>query len=157
MPDFNGDGIITKDEIVPTIQNYYSKQNMQQILNYVVNNNNINSQFRTEINKRFEKLEQMITGGVSGGIYSKEEIDNKLKSLSVETVGYTLEIIEDNQTEFDLSELSIEGNLESTVLFYNSTVRTDYMINNKKLITEFEVPLNAILILLVNEIKIPEV
>lgn len=153
MPDFNGDGIITKDEIVPTIQNYYSKQNMQQILNYVVNNNNINSQFRTEINQRFEKLEQMITGG----IYSKEEIDNKLKSLSIETVGYTLEVIEDNQTEFDLSALSIEGNLDSTVLFYNSTIRTDYMINNKKLITEFEVPLNAILILLVNEIKIPEV
>ena len=151
MPDLNNDGIITAGEILPEIQTYYSKENMQVIVDnitsMIVENQNI-------INEKIDDIIALISSGgdvnvsfknfVTKDQLSKDlellryDIQEIINNLTVETEYITLTVTDDDQTEFEVPDYVKDS--KGTVLIFNTTVRTDYSLIGNTLITIFPVP-----------------
>ena len=152
MPDLNHDGIITTEEISYELQDYYNKNDLEKVFKQIINNTTVNNDFKNEINKKIDDLAKLITGDIGftfDNYYTKEEVNNLIKSISLNTTAYKIPITTDGQNEFDIQDTKDK----LVILLLNSTVRTDFSINGTKLVTEFRVPLNATLVILIGEIK----
>jgi hypothetical protein len=136
--------IIKAEDIKKEIPIYYSKKDLDEILgNYM---SNVDKTIDTKLNKL---LEDMINNGGTISMtnyYTKDQVQDIIKSMKPQTTIHTLNVATDKQTVFSIPNINAPI---ATFLIFNTTVRTDYTITGSTLTTLFDVPLGSQLSLVV--------
>ena len=161
MPDLNGDGIITIDEIFPSIQIYYSKDNMEVIVKTITDMITENQRLT---NEKIDTIMELISSGdievpfekfvtkdeLAGKLSdTKLDIQEIINNLTVDTEIIPLEVTEDDQKTFHISTTPFKGSM----IMFNSTIRTEYTATNEEVNINFKVLKGSVLNLIVFRIK----